>query len=1068
MLWVFEFLGDIMGDIIGESIGSLGGSMAGDLASRARGPVGSDAVVSLPTGEVPDAGAAHAQPAGRRAAAPTPARAESSERSAPDLGDMLATLRRAVRAAQAALGQGAGGSASPAEATSVDAAGRALVEAASAVVAFLKRRSARAGGLAQQRLQNLMTALRRFTEEAEGLAQKSAFEQQRLVAAALRLCTWAELELGPGTARSKPSLSAAPGATAGRRAEPVPGPTPAQVKTVGSTSEHPAITTAMIPVGVAAADPAQRGEADSLSRPVLGLPGVGERTAERLATRGLLRVLDVLYFLPRRWEDLRSVLPVGALQPGVVQSTVVIVERSRIVPSRRRFLDVMARGVDGTPLSLRWFYFNGGMLRRLQPGQRLRIAGSPQPWKGVLQIVHPEVDYLETEDLATGDGGSAAPVGRVRTRYPEIEGVPPRTLERLCRHVCERFSDAVPDGLPEALRQKLSLPHLSQALRSLHLVDGAVGDDAGPPPELLDQLNQGMAPAQRRLIFEELFFLQLGLIERRKNVRAEVSAPCLSDEHSLDPLRQVLPFVPTRAQERAIREIAADLARPLPMQRLVHGDVGSGKTLVAYAACELVMAAGRQAAIMAPTEILAEQHARTLGAWARATGRRLALLTATTPKTARKSTLALLQAGRYDDVWGQAERGGERLDRETILALLAAGYLHIVVGTHALIADRVEFADLGLVVIDEQHRFGVAQRARLRRKGRTPHLLVMTATPIPRTLALTLYGDLDITQLDELPPGRTPPVTRVLSGAGGLSRALLAVRRAVATERQAYWVCPLIEESEKIDFQSVTARHASLQAALPELRIGLVHGRLLSNERDEIMDRFRAGELHVLCATTVIEVGVDVPNASLMVIEGADRFGLAQLHQLRGRIGRGSGASACLLLHDTPAELPAEGTAQTELPRSGASDDSLLGGSPAKASRTRRARPTAAAVASPAASPEDSPLQAPAGDAPATSGAGGSQGRLAVLAQSSNGFHIAEADLRMRGPGEVLGTRQAGLPPLRYADLLRDIDLLQIARREAAALLRRDPELELPEHAATRRLLRERWALAEEKLSTLE
>ncbi|HNN97422.1 MAG TPA: hypothetical protein PKI03_34375, partial [Pseudomonadota bacterium] len=464
MLWVFEFLGDIMGDIIGESIGSLGGSMAGDLASRARGPVGSDAVVSLPTGEVPDAGAAHAQPAGRRAAAPTPARAESSERSAPDLGDMLATLRRAVRAAQAALGQGAGGSASPAEATSVDAAGRALVEAASAVVAFLKRRSARAGGLAQQRLQNLMTALRRFTEEAEGLAQKSAFEQQRLVAAALRLCTWAELELGPGTARSKPSLSAAPGATAGRRAEPVPGPTPAQVKTVGSTSEHPAITTAMIPVGVAAADPAQRGEADSLSRPVLGLPGVGERTAERLATRGLLRVLDVLYFLPRRWEDLRSVLPVGALQPGVVQSTVVIVERSRIVPSRRRFLDVMARGVDGTPLSLRWFYFNGGMLRRLQPGQRLRIAGSPQPWKGVLQIVHPEVDYLETEDLATGDGGSAAPVGRVRTRYPEIEGVPPRTLERLCRHVCERFSDAVPDGLPEALRQKLSLPHLSQAL----------------------------------------------------------------------------------------------------------------------------------------------------------------------------------------------------------------------------------------------------------------------------------------------------------------------------------------------------------------------------------------------------------------------------------------------------------------------------------------------------------------------------------------------------------------------------------------------------------------------------
>lgn len=1047
----------------------------------AQGLAGSDAVAGLPTGEGPEAGAAPGAPSGAEAPGLTPAKvgARSVGRGAEDVAEMLAALRRGVRAAQAALGM-----AVPADRggdpVDLRAAGRALVSQAGSVAALLSRLAGRGGSVAQQRQQNLMTALRRFAEEAEGLEEKSAFEQQRLIAAAQRLSTWAEMELNSVPARTKPSLSAAPGARPTRRraadagASPAPGPTPSSAGARGLEERTSASVTP--PLAVAATVNALSAP-EVLSQNLLGMPGIGQKTAERLATRGLLRVLDVLYFLPRRWEDLRSLLAVGDLQPGVVQSTLVIVERSRIVPARRRFLDVMARGLDGTPLSLRWFYFNGGMLRRLQPGQHLRIAGAPQPWKGVLQIVHPEVDYLDGGETEAGEPGTAAPVGRVRTRYPDVEGVPPRTLERLCRHVCERFADSVPDGIPEALRQKLSLPALPDALRSLHLVADGSEADAGPTPQLLDLLNQGLAPAQRRLIFEELFFLQLGLIERRKNVRAEVSAPCVSDEHSLDALRGVLPFVPTRAQERAIREIAADLARPLPMQRLVHGDVGSGKTLVAYAACELVMAAGRQAAIMAPTEILAEQHARTLGGWARATGRRLALLTATTPKTARRSTLALLQAGRFDDVWGQAERGGERLDRESILAMLTVGYIHIVVGTHALIADRVEFADLGLVVIDEQHRFGVAQRARLRRKGRTPHLLVMTATPIPRTLALTLYGDLDITQLDELPPGRTPPVTRVLSAAAGLSRALLAVRRAVAANRQAYWVCPLIEESEKIDFQSVTARHASLVEALPELRIGLVHGRLLSNERDEIMDRFRQGELHVLCATTVIEVGVDVPNASLMVIEGADRFGLAQLHQLRGRIGRGTGASACLLLHDTPAELP-RGAGQGELPRTVAGDDNLLGDAPPKASRPRRGRASTAppAAAPPAIDegvPSDEPLPsaADAGESServAATAVVGAQGRLSVLARSSNGFHIAEADLRMRGPGEVLGTRQAGLPPLRYADLLRDIDLLQIARREAAALLRRDPELELPEHAWTRQLLRERWALAEATLTTLE
>jgi ATP-dependent DNA helicase RecG len=391
--------------------------------------------------------------------------------------------------------------------------------------------------------------------------------------------------------------------------------------------------------------------------------------------------------------------------------------------------------------------------------------------------------------------------------------------------------------------------------------------------------------------------------------------------------------------------------------------------VVAWAACDLAAAAGFQAAVMAPTEILAEQHARTLAPWARAAGRSLALLTASTPRPARESCLALLAAGRLD----------------------------VVVGTHALLAERVAFARLGLVVIDEQHRFGVAQRALLRDKGgllhegerAAPHLLVMTATPIPRTLALTVYGDLDLTLVDELPPGREPPETRVLTGKTGRTRALAALRAALADGRQAYWVCPLVEESEKVDLADVTAAAEWLRDELGR-PVGLVHGRLPTAERDEVMRAFRSGALGVLVATTVIEVGVDVPAASMMVIEGAERFGLAQLHQLRGRIGRGGGRATCLLV-----------------------------------------------------------AGARAGDA---------GDRLAVMAETCDGFKIAEADLRIRGPGEIFGTRQAGLPRLRYADLVRDAELLREARKEAFALLAADPDL--ARHPSTRAVLDARWAEA--------
>ena len=862
----------------------------------------------------------------------------------------------------------------------------------------------------QRRLQ-LVQSLLRMGAELGVLSTRPILEQQRVLAAGMRVCASIGLEIGTSApAPPRPAVAAhlQPALV------PTPAPTPPQPPAAPKPQPSvpaPPVTPDVAPKAAAPAPAAPAPPTDPLAQPLRGLPGVGPRTAERLEARGLRTVLDALYFLPRRWEDLRAVTPVGELKEGVPQTTLALVERSRVVPARRRFLEVALRGEDGTPLVARWFVFHGGLVKRFAvAGQRVLLTGVPTLFRNTLSMVHPEVADPPgaapaapvsasvpaappaPDPAPAADAESDGPLGRVRVRYPDIEGVPPRTVEKLCQGVAERFAVEVPDGLPAIVRQRLGLLELPAALRALHLI----GEE--PDERQLDLLNQGLAPPQRRLIFEELFFLQLGLCRRRAGAHTEASVPCAPPADALARLRAILPFTPTRAQDRAIEEIRRDLARPHPMQRLLHGDVGSGKTLVAYAAAELVMASGHQAAIMAPTEILAEQHARTLGAWARATGRKLALLTATTPKSPRKTVLAQLRAGRFDDVWRvheQLRQGSDDpstlLDRESILAMLAAGYLDMVVGTHALLAERVEFADLGLVVIDEQHRFGVAQRAALRKKGRMPHLLVMTATPIPRTLALTLYGDLDVTQLDELPPGRTPPLTKVLTGSAGEARCLLAVSNAVAAGRQVYWVCPLIEESEKVDLADATARHAALCKALPALRVGLCHGRLGTAERDDVMQRFRRGELDVLCATTVIEVGVDVPNASLMIVEGAERFGLAQLHQLRGRVGRGAGPSACLLL----------------------------------------------------------------------SAGGQAAARLDVLARSANGFHIAEADLRIRGPGEVLGVRQAGLPPLRYADLLRDLDLLQLARREAAALLARDPALDAPEHRLTRAILRERWALAD-------
>jgi ATP-dependent DNA helicase RecG len=592
----------------------------------------------------------------------------------------------------------------------------------------------------------------------------------------------------------------------------------------------------------------------------------------------------------------------------------------------------------------------------------LRLRG------GRVELANPDILAIELDEAPSGngDGGDARKLPpAILARYPDVAGVPPGRLRSACAAACARVAGCAEDGVPPVVEAAAGLPGLAETLARLH---------APPPdtsPEDLAALNRGDSRWQRRLAFGELFALGVAITLRRRERRADAAVPCAEDPELAASLGRALPFRLTGAQRRSIDEIAADLAGDAPMNRLLQGDVGAGKTAVAFAAALQVARARRQTAVMAPTELLAEQHAETWRGWARAVGMRLELLTASTPKGVRAS----------------------------ILALAAAGELDVLIGTHALLADAVGFSALGLVVIDEQHRFGVAQRARLRDKGDgqgAPHLLVMTATPIPRTLALTAYGDLDVSVLDELPPGRTPVATRVLTGARGVAAAHKLIAERVAAGERAYIVYPKVAPDEAGDddgrsWKDATTGAAEVAAALPGVRTGLVHGRLDGQARDRVMRAFKAGELDALVATTVIEVGVDVPAATVMVIHDAERFGLAQLHQLRGRVGRGTGAAQCLLL-----------------------SQGALG--------------------------EDA------------------KRRLDAMVATHDGFKIAEEDLALRGPGELLGPRQAGVPRLRFGDLQQHTELLLEARRHAEALLEADPELSQPAHAALRRALARRMA----------
>lgn len=672
----------------------------------------------------------------------------------------------------------------------------------------------------------------------------------------------------------------------------------------------------------------------TLTQSVTALKGVGSKVAERLQKLGINQVQDLLFHLPLRYQDRTRLQPMGSLrahQEVLVEGTVRL---SQIKFGRRRSL--LCHIEDGTgSLVLRFFHFSNTQLQQLAQGVRIRCFGELRKGPTSLEMVHPEYQIM------TGD--KVVPVDAELTPiYPTTEGLHQLSFRKLIKQALALLND---ESLPELLTEQVKL----HAVAHYSLMEALFFVHQPPPDVDVQLLLDKRHPMQRRLAYEELLAHHLSM--RKVKARAQQhAAPILKGDGSeRKRLLKQLPFPLTQAQQRVVAEILADIARPIPMQRLVQGDVGSGKTVVAAMAVLEALSAGYQAVMMAPTELLAEQHLQTFETWLAPLG---------------------IQVG-----WCVGKQTAS--ERKQVLADLSSGTIQLAVGTHALFQDEVTFANLGLVVIDEQHRFGVHQRLALRDKGRSvdsvPHQLVMTATPIPRTLAMTAYADLNVSVIDELPPGRSPVTTVVLPDT---RRGEIVQRVAAASQenRQIYWVCTLIEESEHLQCQAAEDAATELQEALPNLRVALVHGRMKSAEKEQVMQQFKNGNIDLLVATTVIEVGVDVPNASLMVIENAERLGLAQLHQLRGRVGRGSVQSHCVLMYKSP--LSERG-----------------------------------------------------------------QARLSCLRETNDGFTIAQRDLELRGPGEVLGTRQTGLPQFRVADVLQDQDLIEIMAQAADHLLANSSDL---------------------------
>lgn len=596
---------------------------------------------------------------------------------------------------------------------------------------------------------------------------------------------------------------------------------------------------------------------DPLQTPIQYVKGVGPRLSSLLERKGIRTVEEALYFLPRTYEDRRFLKKVSELRPGERQSGLGDVRGCDLVyysGSKRRVFEVVV-GDETGELRLKWFRGNErSLFYRFKKGTRLLFTGETRLFNHQKVMVHPDVEVI-------GEEGEKDFIHfkRIVPIYSETEGLPQRTLRRIQRNVLDQYASHLSSPMPAEIVRRQRLVDYREAFERVHFP---------PDQEPLEALLQHRSEGHRRIVFEELFFLQLGLALKRKDRELEAGISLKGDGALTKRFLARLPFRLTRAQERVFQEIREDMERPAPMNRLIQGDVGSGKTMVAFLACLIALECGYQASVMAPTEVLAEQHGRTLRPWAEPLGVRVEVLTGSL-------------------------RGPEK---EALYQSIRSGQVHLLVGTHALIQEAVTFHRLGLAVIDEQHKFGVLQRAMLRAKGMNPDVLVMTATPIPRTLAMTVYGDLDLSILDEMPPGRKPLETRCYPESSR-HRVYEMVREEVGKGRQAFIICPLVEESEKVDLKNATQMADHVQKEIfPGLRVGLLHGRMASEEKETVMKAFQEGRIHILVSTTVIEVGVDVPNASVMVVEHAERFGLSQLHQLRGRIGRGEHPSKCFLL----------------------------------------------------------------------------------------------------------------------------------------------------------------------------
>ena len=675
---------------------------------------------------------------------------------------------------------------------------------------------------------------------------------------------------------------------------------------------------------------------------VTELKGVGPRVADKLKRLDLHTVQDVLFHLPFRYQDRTRIQPIGSLRPGEEVVIVGTIEVAEVAFRGKR--NLLVRISDGTGMiTLRFFHFSAAQQSRLKRGNRIYCYGEARAGKSGLEMVHPEYEVFNGDtEIAVEE--QLTPV------YPTTEGVHQIGIRKLAQQALDHYLENIAEWLPEEVLTDIKLPSLKQAVYQVHRPENA--DEAA-------LLQQGIHPSQQRLVFEEILAHQLSLQQVRLANQKHM-APSLQTENKLyKQLITQLPFTLTGAQVRVINEVQTDLNQQHPMQRLVQGDVGCGKTLIAAAAAAQAIEAGYQVAIMAPTELLVEQHAHNFEQWFKPLGIDVVVLV-----------------------------GSQRTKlRQSVLEVIASGERKLIIGTHALFQEEVVFSKLGLMVVDEQHRFGVNQRLALREKGYPkeyeqgrennnnqsvhPHQLVMTATPIPRTLAQTIYADLNVSIVDELPPGRKP-VTTVVIADNRRPEVVERVLHACQQGRQAYWVCPLIEESEVLQLQTATDTEAALKEALSELNIGLVHGRMKASEKENIMRRFKKGEIDLLVATTVIEVGVDVPNATLMIIENAERLGLSQLHQLRGRVGRGHEDSSCVLMYQTLSELARK--------------------------------------------------------------------RLAVMRETNDGFEVARHDLELRGPGEMLGTRQTGMQSFHIADLVRDQALLPAVQKTASLLQHKYPQ----------------------------